>query len=177
MFNPLKQFVPSAVCLKCDGCCRFQAADSPWRPGVASEEISAAVYPAKGGNVFNDTTIDAGQKLRTIPFQQMSICYFLHTPNNTCGIYAQRPFECRLYPFMIIAQEGKYSLSVHLACPYVQENRHTPEFDHYVVGLKDFFAQKATKRFLSGYLRLNHCYPGAQNELEDLFAIDAESEP
>ena len=37
----LQQFVPSQVCLSCNGCCRFKDEASVWRPRPASDEIEA----------------------------------------------------------------------------------------------------------------------------------------
>ena len=34
----LKQFVPSEVCLKCNGCCRYKQADSVWRPKLGQKD-------------------------------------------------------------------------------------------------------------------------------------------
>ena len=57
----LKQFVPSEVCLKCKGCCRYKEADSAWRPklGAGDQEGLAALITA--GDV-----LDAQAYIKTI---------------------------------------------------------------------------------------------------------------
>lgn len=43
MLQNFKQFVPSNVCLSCDGCCRFKQSDSRWRPHMTKEEQRIAL--------------------------------------------------------------------------------------------------------------------------------------
>ena len=172
MFPILKQFVPSKVCLACDGCCRFSDAQSCWRPKVTKAEIQAAALPGKKGTTFPHDVIDSENAIRTIPNKDLHICYFLQMSSNACGIYPHRPLECQLYPFILTGDQKQLKVNVHLACPYVQKYRNTPDFVIYVEELKIFFRQKATLRFLEGYLPLSHAYPGFELELEEIFSVE-----
>ena len=121
----MKQFVPSAVCMKCMGCCRFLEDNSVWLPCLLDEEIqefldkdipAAAITmdrkivpkPKKGGEGF--------------------LCAFLRETDNACAIYAMRPFECQLYPFLIALRGKKVILTVDLNCPYIEKMANTREF-------------------------------------------------
>ena len=157
MSLPLKQFVPSAVCLQCDGCCRFQLADSAWRPKVGEQEILEEM--------------DAAGYLKTIPVDDHHHCVFFNKSDHTCSVYERRPFECALYPFVLSKTPQGIKLCVHLACPYVQETETKQEFQDYQAYLKTFFKQPHTKDFLKNNSRLLHDYSKFDQELKFLFDI------
>ena len=154
----IKQFVPSSVCLKCDGCCRFQLADSPWRPKTGQQE--AVEGTEKAGYV------------KTVARDGRHQCVHFNHDDNTCGVYAKRPFECSLYPFVLSKSSRGIELFVHLACPYVQENQLKPEIRDYADYLKEFFNQPRTKTFLKNNSRLLHDYSPYKKELQHLFSIE-----
>ena len=156
--NPsLKQFVPSAVCLKCDGCCRFNLSDSPWRP--------------KTGQAESITGIDAQGYLKTIEALGHHQCVHFNPKDNTCGIYLQRPFECSLYPFILSKNSEGIKMYVHLACPYVQEQELKEGFKQYALYLQEFFNQPVHKDFFKTNSRLLHDYSSFKDELKYLFDI------
>ena len=141
----LKSFVPSEVCLKCDGCCRYKEADSIWRPA--------------GG-------------IKTIQTCGKHFCEFFNGKDNTCGIYAKRPFECSLYPFIISKTPDAAKVYAHLGCPYVQDHLPRADFDAYVVYLKEFFRQTQTKEFLSRHKAIFQDYSFYAPELLYLFDLE-----
>lgn len=157
MTAQLKQFVPSSVCLKCDGCCRFQLSDSPWRPKVGEQEISHGV--------------DTKGYVQTIASGDHQQCVFFNKADNTCGVYERRPFECSLYPFILSQTQQGIKVYVHLACPHVQDNETKENFKEYVSYLTAFFSQPQTKDFLKNNSRLLHDYSHFGQELKFLFDI------
>ncbi|MBI4309404.1 MAG: YkgJ family cysteine cluster protein [Candidatus Omnitrophica bacterium] len=150
----LKQFVPSQVCLKCEGCCRFQAADSIWRPKWDKKEFT-------DDNDYVTTIVDCGRHL----------CRFFNKSDSTCRVYADRPFECVLYPFLLSRHVEGIKAYVHLACPYVQDHHSSAAFNEYVEYLRAFFTQPRTLDFLRGNSRLIHDYAPVENELRYLFTF------
>ena len=144
----LKQFVPSRVCLKCDGCCRYKEADSIWRPA--------------GG-------------IKTIQTCGKHFCEFFNGKDNICGIYAKRPFECSLYPFIISKAPDAAKVYAHLGCPYIQDHLPCSDFDAYVVYLKEFFRQAQTKEFLSRNKAMFQDYSLYAPELLHLFDLESGS--
>jgi uncharacterized protein len=125
----IRQFVPEAACLKCQGCCRFREMDSVWTPCLLEEEVQDLIdkdIPA--------AYINMQKKIRPVPDPKGDgyLCAFLEGESNKCKIYNMRPFECQLYPFLVTLRNKKVVLTVDLNCPYVKENIKAEEFKEYV---------------------------------------------
>lgn len=165
----LKQFVPQEVCLKCPGCCRFKAANSVWAPCLLEEEIQGLVdkdAPA--------VSISADKKLMLVPHPNGEgyLCPFFENQTNKCKIYATRPFECQLYPFLLNLRSGKVLLTVDLNCPYVQEKLNSPEFKEYTGYLTEFLNSPAQKRLLKDNQQLLQAY----EDVLEIIELDPEHE-
>ena len=163
----LKQWVPSDVCLSCDGCCRFKEADSPWRPKLSAEDKTKGLAE----KIFSPEKVDAGGALVTVPCHGMHVCTFFKVDDNSCKIYRNRPFECELYPFILSRHDGRPAVYVHLNCPHVQQNRPGSRFDTHVEYLKGYFHDDSVLNFLKRNSSLISDYTQFQNELEYLFTL------
>ncbi len=171
----LKQFVPSEVCLKCDGCCRFKEERSPWRPKVAKEEIQTA-KKGLAEEIFSKA-IMLDHHIKTVSCQGHHLCSFFEAKTNTCRIYPTRPFECQLYPFVMTRSNVETILTVHHHCPFIQQKRHSQDFQEYVDYLKRFFADPEVAGFLDRNPALMGEYPEHEEELEYLFTIGPRKAP
>ncbi len=160
------QFVPSEVCLKCNGCCRYKESESAWRPklGNMDEEILADV-------ILQGDMLDADKYIKTIQECGQHFCRFLKQGDNTCSIYTKRPFECSLYPFIISQTPEAVKVYVHLSCPYVQDYLPRPVFESYVAYLKEFFRREEIRLFLSHNKAMFHDYTRFAPELLHLFDL------
>jgi hypothetical protein len=125
----IKQFVPSSACLKCQGCCRFKEANSVWSPCLLDEEVLDLID--KEGIPAAALSIERRLQLVSYPGKEGFFCPFLKVEDNKCQIYALRPFECQLYPFLISLRNKKVLLTVDLNCPYIKDKINTPEFKEY----------------------------------------------
>jgi Fe-S-cluster containining protein len=161
-----KQFVPSEICLKCDGCCRYKEADSPWRPKLGARDQSSLAAVITAGDV-----LDTQGYVKTIQTCGEHFCRFLKRKDNTCGIYTQRPFECALYPFILSQTPDAVKVYVHLSCPYVQDHLSRPLYEAYVSYLKDMFQEPSTKEFLMQNKAMFHDYTAFAPELLYLFDL------
>jgi len=132
----IKQIVPQEVCLKCQGCCRFSEQDSVWLPHLLGEEMQELLKKN-----FPPSLISQDKNIRSLPnpTQNNFICSFLQPKDNKCKIYAFRPFECRLYPFLINRKGDKVFLALDSRCPFVKENLESQEFKEYIRYLTAFF--------------------------------------
>lgn len=142
----IKQFIPQEACLNCQGCCRFAQEDSAWVPALLNEEIEHFLNQG-----FSAAMITPQKRLKIVPFakQVIYVCPLFNYEGNKCKIYAARPLECRLYPFLICAKEdtGKTSaekvdrrvakqrkiyLAADFNCPFLKEKNNSREFKEYV---------------------------------------------
>jgi len=162
----LRQFVPSEVCLKCGGCCRYKSEDSPWRPKLGARDQAGL-----GVLVTGEDVLDAQAYIKTIQTCGEHFCKFLNAKDNSCGIYSQRPFECSLYPFILSKTPETVKVYVHLACPYIQDHLSRSEYDAYVVYLKDFFWREDVRGFLAQNTNMFHDYTSFAPELLHLFDL------
>lgn len=152
----IKQFVPSPVCLKCDGCCHYDLPESIWRPKWDKAQF-----------------VDDHDYITTIQDCGDHLCRFFNKGDKTCRVYEDRPFECALYPFVLSSKGQGIDLYVHLACPYIQDNQTNPQLTAYIDYLKDFFAKAETLGFLKRQRHLIHDYTPALVELQYVLTIPA----
>ncbi|MFH0763344.1 MAG: YkgJ family cysteine cluster protein [Candidatus Omnitrophota bacterium] len=160
----LKQFVPQEVCLKCRGCCRFAEADSVWLPCLLDEEVVVladnAAIPA--------VSVSAAKRIMPVanPAGEGFLCPFLNSKDNKCAIYDIRPFECRLYPFLLNLRGSKVILTVDLNCPYIEDNIRTPAFKKYSEELAAFLNSPQQVKILKENPHLLQAYEEVAEVIE-----------
>lgn len=162
----LKQFVPSEVCLKCKGCCRYKQEDSAWRP-----KLGAGDQQGLADLITGEDVLDAEGYIKTIQDCGQHFCRFLNQGDSTCGIYTKRPFECSLYPFILSQTPEAVKVYVHLSCPYIQDNMGRAAYDAHVAYLKEFFRRAEIREFLSLNKAMFHDYSVYAPELLHLFDL------
>ena len=145
----IKQFTKEDFCLKCLGCCRFREKNSIWSPQLLKEETSS---------------LEQAVELVFDPGQNIFLCSSLEPADNKCKVYTLRPFECRLYPFLLNKRGENIFLAVDLNCPFVKERFDTDEFKDYAQYLAEFFNQNA--QVLRNNLQLIQVYREAQDLIE-----------
>jgi len=160
----IRQFVPSEVCLKCLGCCRFKEADSVWSPCLLDEEVLNLID--KKGIPAASLSIDRMLQLVPNPNGEGFFCPFLKIEDNKCQIYAMRPLECQLYPFLISLRHKKVLLTVDLNCPYVKDKLNTPEFKEYTDYLAAYLNSPAQLRILKENPQILQAYEDVLDVVE-----------
>ena len=160
----IKQFVPSEVCLKCLGCCRFKELDSAWSPCLLDEEALTLVD--KEGIPAASISID--RKLQLIPAknQEGFFCPFLSSKDNKCQIYHLRPFECQIYPFLLSMRNKKILLTLDLNCPYVKDRIKSPEFNEYIAYLTKYLNSPEQLRTLKDNPQILQAYEDVLDVVE-----------
>ena len=159
----IKQFIPQEACLKCQGCCRFSQENSVWLPCLLDEEIQEFL-----DKKIPPAAISADRKIQPVPRpdQDGFICAFFDFKENKCKIYAFRPLECQLYPFLINFRDKKILLTVDLNCHYVKDRLNTKEFKEYLGYLTDFLNSPQQLRILKDNPQLLQAYEGVAQLLE-----------
>ncbi|MDD4939311.1 MAG: YkgJ family cysteine cluster protein [Candidatus Omnitrophica bacterium] len=159
----IAQIIPQEFCLKCRGCCRFKKLDSAWSPCLLEEEIQDLL-----DKKIPPACISANKKLMPIPdpAEEGFICPFLRAEDNRCKIYDFRPFECRLYPFLINLRKGRVVLTLDLNCPYVTENLKKEEFKKYTESLISFLNSPAQIKLLKENPQIIQAYEDVLDIIE-----------
>lgn len=166
-------FVSLRECLACQGCCRFQSAESPWRPRVSAQEIRAMCARVSEETQYpiSPADFDAGH-VRAREHNGQAQCVFLNPTDNKCRIYENRPMECQFYPFLFLKKEGRVWVGVHLSCPAVQEKCHTPFFTNYLSGLKIYFQSQEAVDSLKTCIASGGDYAAYADEIDELFPLE-----
>lgn len=159
----IKQLIPNEVCLKCQGCCRFNTVNSAWLPCLLDEEIQDLL-----DKDMPSVSISANRKIYPLPNPQGEgfVCAFFAVQDNKCKIYDLRPFECQLYPFLITLRAKKVILTVDLNCPYVRENLKNREFKEYTDYLIGFLNSPAQLKILKDNPQIIQAYEEALEVME-----------
>ena len=141
----IKQFVPSEVCLKCKGCCRFNDMNSVWAPCLLDEDIQNLL-----DRDIPSAVISIDKRLLSIPVEGAAtyLCPFLGSDGNKCKVYDIRPFECQLYPFLLSVRNKKINLTIDLNCPYASEMVNKKEFKDYMEYLTAYLNSPAQVELL-----------------------------
>ncbi len=159
----MKQILSKETCLKCQGCCRFAEAATIWAPSLLDKEIKVL-----SGRPGVAAVISTDKRIRPVASEAKDIffCPFLNPRDNKCKIYTCRPFECRLYPFVINSSAGKTYLAVDTNCPFVKEKFNTKPFKDYAAYLARLLNSRAFRKILKDNPQIIQSYPGAVNIAE-----------
>ena len=115
-------------CLRCEICCRFPEADSALAPFFGNAEIERATRDGLSATAFPVGNYGAGHSALLTPEGAIHRCPAFRPGGNDCSIYANRPLDCRLYPFMLMySRDGaQVLLGVDSYCPATAERLDDP---------------------------------------------------
>jgi Fe-S-cluster containining protein len=77
-----------------------------------------------------------------IRHKNMYICPYFYPKENSCAIYKIRPFDCRLYPFLLSHKDSGIFLCADLNCPFINKNIKSKSFKDYISCLKKIFSDE-----------------------------------
>ncbi len=127
----MKQIVHHEQCRRCRECCRFRANREDFAPIFTTEEVET--IRAVRGSMPEFTPFKATPNILQIRLKQAEVadpvyplvCPFLDEENYQCLIYDVRPFDCRIWPFIVvrIRETGEIQLAHFTgdACLALQE--------------------------------------------------------
>lgn len=146
----VEQLVPSWVCFACDVCCRFPEQDSALRPYFTREEIQSAIARGVSPDAFPDR---AGSKIAVVPHGEEGYrCPAFDPQTGHCGIYEDRPLDCRLYPVAVMWDQARAAVVMgwDSKCPFIRDNLDSPESRAYVERTAAFLeSQESVDIFVS----------------------------
>ncbi len=159
----IPRVVTSQECLACRGCCRFHAPDDAWSPRLTAEDASRLLKAVPGGGWQKGHDGFALKACR-----EGYACPFLDDGPGTCGAYDDRPFECRLYPFLLSREGTGFKVYAHSSCPAMQRDSAAGQAGD----IRDFFRQGPVQRFVQENAASFADYSSFRDEVEEVFAFD-----
>jgi len=138
----IKQYLNSEFCLDCRECCRFS--DEIWLPQLLKDDektLAISCVKAKKGK------------------QSTFVCQFLQETDHKCQVYEKRPFECVLYPFLLVKNNDSLDLVAHLGCPYILNTVNLKQFKQYTDYLSKRLLEPEIMKLYDQEADKFHCYP------------------
>jgi len=107
----MEQITSKDICLKCRTCCIFDKKDSYFAPiftpnekeGVDKLNLDFSYSFTKKGNIWQIMLEDYGE---------MTKCPFLDTKTWLCRIYESRPFDCKIFPYILMWDEKEENVTL-----------------------------------------------------------------
>jgi len=171
----MKTVTKSEHCLACKECCKFLEHEKDFAPLFTIDEVKKIKDKVSKSNFSKYfQTYNSSKNVFQIKLVQSKkdkkfyVCPFLNEKNHFCGIYNERPFDCKTWPFMLTKSRDKKS--IHLVCfekcycPSIN-NMQNKEFEDY----KKYIIKLLTSK---KYINLIKKFPDlVWNEEEDFFFI------
>jgi Fe-S-cluster containining protein len=159
----MRQLIPEEACLKCRGCCRFSDTESIWSPNLLDDDTQALLK-----NGIPPFFILDNKKIRLTHYlpENNFICSLFDAGSNKCKAYAFRPFECRLYPFLINRSNGKVFLAADLKCPSLKGKEKSEALQFHAQYLADFLSQPDILKILRRNAHIIQEYEGVLDLVE-----------
>lgn len=160
----LKNLIPENVCLACEGCCRYAERHSVWQPLFLFEEIveltEKNVLPTcLFTHAHGRASVRGPARIDLLATTQGFICPCFDMKDNRCKIYAHRPFDCQLYPFVLLKRHPKAYLGVDEKCPYIQKHLTATAAKDYIEYLLDIFSTREFCELLKNNPDIIQDYP------------------
>jgi len=167
----MKQIVHHEQCQRCHECCRFRADRQDFAPIFTAGEVETIrqayeVSPRGASRPFPEfVPFKATDNVFQIRLKKAEVedpvypyvCPFLDEQNYACSIYEVRPFDCRIWPFIIlkVSDTGQIMLAHFTgnACLALQEVD-PQDFDEYERYMEGLVTSEAFLNFLHAHPEL-----------------------
>lgn len=159
----MRQIVHHEQCQRCRECCRFRANRQDFAPIFTAAELDAIrtvtdsmpeFVPFKGSdNIFQIRLQKAKHDDPVYPY----VCPFLDEDQYACTIYDVRPFDCRVWPFIILklTETGAVKLAHFTADACLALEEASPEdFGAYEADMQHLVTSGSFLQFLRAHPEL-----------------------
>ena len=158
--SKLYQIIPSEVCFSCDVCCRFLESGSPLAPIFTKDEKQHLLLQGTDSSLFRSREDGISSQIVLMPHENYYICPFFETETSKCSIYANRPLDCQLYPFVLMSNEDRSGvvLGVDLLCPYSEKYFETETFQQHLQSIINYIETDEVKDIIATHWSLIGAY-------------------
>lgn len=117
----LKEILNKSTCAECRMCCIFDRYDI-WETPLFDEDTKNKILEFNSGAVFakvgDSYMLNAGELAEGDLFTCPALT------ENGCTLGDEKPFDCRIYPFRIMEQDGRRVIAVSTLCEAVHGQSH-----------------------------------------------------
>ncbi|MFH0754389.1 MAG: phosphatidylglycerol lysyltransferase domain-containing protein [Candidatus Omnitrophota bacterium] len=164
----IPSFLTSEQCLACRGCCLFHDAHGDWSPRLMPEDV-AALLPHAGDAAWQEGSDQIRLKGCA---GGAHACSFLNVQDHHCSVYAHRPFECRLYPFLLSREAHGFKVYAHLSCPAIAALKKAGTWGAAVAAIREYFQKVEVQALVERGAASYPDYSLSTDEVEEVFAFD-----
>lgn len=103
-------------CVKCRQCCKFKNGEARWAPVFSRAEIETIGKTYKGKaswRKYRNSQNSFQPRLKKAKEQAgLYVCPFLNEQKYTCLIERVKPFDCRIWPFVLMKNKKKDAINL-----------------------------------------------------------------
>jgi len=112
----IKKLLDFKQCVKCRTCCKFKKGDGAWAPIFSAAEIKAIAKEhriksawkkyKKSKNSFQPRLVKSEKEAG------IYVCPFLNEKKYRCLVEKLKPFDCRIWPFVLMKNKKKDAINL-----------------------------------------------------------------
>lgn len=148
----MKQLITQRDCLKCKQCCRFDSRNDYFAPVFTTKERNKVVKKGFDSKLFKKI----GNDVWKLKLNSRFHCPFLGPKYQTCALVHDRPFDCKISPFILMWDKTKKHvwLCFHNDGCKPIDNKEPEKVKKYVNYLKKHLTSQKMQDFLSKHPEL-----------------------
>ena len=163
----IPQILTSEQCLKCRGCCIFHQPEGDWSPRLTPEDVAGLMKAEPDGKWRHGS-----DRIVLKSCKGAHACSFIDEQSHHCFVYGARPFECRIYPFLVSSEKSGFKIYAHLSCPGIDQLRAAGVWEGARTKIRAFFSQTDVQSFIHHHAVSFPDYSLSKDEIEEVFAFD-----
>ncbi len=151
------QINKSEDCKNCsDRCCRFAAHLSRFSPVFTEDELNLVIKKGFSRKLFLKKGKNTYQLKLTKKDGKFFVCPFLAEDGCFCSIYKIAPYDCKIWPFIVMKGDGKNKNRIYLMvdkvneCPVIKKVSKEKK-KKYIKYLQKYLEEEETVRLFKKY--------------------------
>jgi Fe-S-cluster containining protein len=137
------------VCTSCKECCIFTHEDAFFAPVVTNSEKELINKKRKNPGIFEKKKNT--WQIKLVDYKGKKVCPLLDTKTWLCGAYEDRPFDCKIFPYLLMWDANRETIvlaKIDDACPAF-DNKTKAEQEVYLADLIKYLqSEKITNLLL-----------------------------
>ena len=157
------QIINSKDCINCkDKCCKFASHLLRFSPIFTEEEFNTVIKKGFSKKLFKKISKNAYQLKLNKKEKGFYVCPFL-SKGNWCSINEIKPYDCKIWPFILMRGKGKNKNKVYLMidkvneCPAIKKAS-KEKIKKYIKYLKNYLESDKIIKLFKKYPKIIYSY-------------------